>query len=72
MANKKQPAVLCPKCELNDVCRQVEQAGQHRVAGDNLGEVTPQHNLAKDANVCHEGGKFEFLYAVHEGRSRVW
>ncbi len=67
MVNKKQPAVLCPKCELNDVCRQVEQAGQHRVAGENLGEVTPQHNMPKDATICQAGSEFEFLYAVHEG-----
>ncbi len=63
MANNKQPAVLCPQCELNDVC---SQFGQHDGRG-NLGEVTPQHKMARGGVVCQEGDTFDYLYAVHEG-----
>ncbi len=67
MASKKQSAVLCPQCELNDVCRQYEQGGERHASGGNLGEIAPQHNTEKGAAVCHAGDAFEFLYAVHEG-----
>lgn len=67
MATKKQPPVLCPRCELNEVCSQLGQADGQHLPGESLGEATPQHNAEKGAVVCHAGGEFELLYAVHEG-----
>ncbi|MBT5635170.1 MAG: helix-turn-helix domain-containing protein [Gammaproteobacteria bacterium] len=67
MAQKKQPAVLCPQCELNDVCRQYEKDDALRAAGESLGDVTPQNNVAKGVSVCQAENRFEYLYAVHEG-----
>ncbi len=65
MAQKKQPAVLCPQCELNDVCQQYGVASES--SSEKLGEVTPQHNVSKGEVVCEAGKEFNYLYAVHEG-----
>ena len=67
MVNKKQPPVLCTQCELNDVCQQFADSGSHRPHGDDLGSVTPQHNIKKGAAICETESEFGFLYAVHEG-----
>lgn len=67
MAQKKQPPVLCPQCELNDVCTQYGKSDMQSVAGASLGDVTPQHNISKGDAVCQDGDEFKFLYAVHEG-----
>ncbi len=65
MAVKKSPAVLCPQCELNDVCQQYGVADTNDAVV--LGEVTPQQNVAKGDVVCQAGDNFDYLYAVHSG-----
>lgn len=67
MPQKKQPAVHCPQCELNDVCRHFGTDGSGNETPSGLDEVTPQHNVAKGVEVCRGGETFEYLYAVHEG-----
>ncbi len=65
MVAKKAASVLCPQCELNDVC---QQYGVADVADPNvLGEVTPQQSVKKGDVVCSAGERFDYLYAVHAG-----
>ena len=66
MAAAKPSPVLCPQCELNDVCQEygVVVDGSDTTA---QGEVTPQQHVQKGDTVCRAGDSFEYLYAVHAG-----